>query len=285
MPIIETKDLTHIYLAGTPYEKKALDRVSLVIEPGESVGIVGANGSGKSTLVQHFNGLLTPTSGSIMVGGEDTRINRTRKELWKKVGLVFQFPEEQLFKSTVFDEMAFGLENLGLNTQEIKTRVEDTLIQVGLDPSQVAHLPPARLSGGARRLVAIGCVLAMRPPVLVLDEPTAGLDPSGCNYILKAIKKTQQLYNTTVVMISHYVDELVLIADKLVFLEQGRLIACGKKEEVLRGQAHGMADLLLPDHLRLIKRLANCGYQVDTGITSIEGAALEIDRVLKELAP
>lgn len=283
MPIIETKDLTHIYLAGTPYEKKALDRVSLSIDQGEIVGIIGANGSGKSTLIQHFNGLLVPTSGSVLVGGKDTSVRRNRRELWKKVGLVFQFPEQQLFKSTVFDEVAYGLNNMGMDSHDIKNRVEDTLAQVGLNPREVTHLSPLSLSGGARRQVALACIMAMRPAILVLDEPTAGLDPSGCNHIIKAIKGMQREYNTTVVMISHYVNDWILLADRLVFLEQGRLVACGNQEEVFQHMAlRNLDDFILPDHLKLIYRLAKYGYQMNTGIISVEEVALEIDRILKE---
>lgn len=285
MPIIQTKDLTHIYSVGSSYEKKALDGISLSIDQGEFVGIVGANGSGKSTLIQHFNGLLVPTTGSVMVCGEDTAVKQNRRELWKQVGLLFQFPEQQLFKSTVFDEVAYGLKNLGLNPHEIKNRVRDTLFKVGLNPEEISYRSPVSLSGGTRRQVALACILAMRPTILVLDEPTAGLDPSGCEYIIKAIKKMQREHHTTVLMVSHYVNELILLADKLIFLEQGRLVACGNKREVFYHMAlRNLDDIILPDHLRLMHRLANYGYRVNTGIVSVEEAASEIDRILKELA-
>lgn len=286
MSIIETKDLTHIYLPGTPYEKKALDGVSFSIKQGEFVGIVGANGSGKSTLVQHFNGLLVPTTGSVVVCGEDTSIKKHRRELWKKVGLVFQFPEQQLFKSTVFDEVAYGLKNLGLNADEIETRVEDTLTRVGLNSREIIHLSPLSLSGGTRRQVALSCILAMHPAILVLDEPTSGLDPSGCDHITETIKDMQREHNTTVVMISHCLNELMLLADKLIFLEQGRLVACGSKREVLHYIAlHNLDDLILPDYLKLMHRLKNYGYRVKTDIISVDEAALEIGRILKESTP
>lgn len=283
MPIIETKDLTHVYLAGTPYEKKALDKVSLSINQGEFVGIIGGNGSGKSTLVQHFNGLLVPTSGSILVCGEDASVKKHRKNLWKKVGIVFQFPEQQIFKSTVFEEVAYGLKNMGMNLSEIKIRVEETLARVGLNPGEVTHLSPLSLSGGTRRQVAIASIMAMQPAVLVLDEPTAGLDSSGCNHIMQAIQEMQRNYHTTVVMISHYVHQLMLLADKLVFLEQGRLLACGNQEEVFQYMtSHNLGDLILPDYLRLMYHLAEYGYQVNTGVFSVEEAAREIGRILKE---
>ncbi len=283
MPIIETTDLTHVYLAGTPYERKALDKVSLSINKGEFVGIIGENGSGKSTLIQHFNGLLMPTSGNILVYGEDTSIKKHRKNLWKKVGIVFQFPEQQIFKSSVFEEVAYGLKNMGLHLSEIKNRVEETLVQVGLNPREVAHRSPLSLSGGTRRQVAIASIMAMQPAVLVLDEPTAGLDSSGCNHIMQAIQEMQRNYHTTVIMISHYVSQLMLLADKLVFLEQGRLLACGNQEEVFQYMtSHNLGDLILPDYLRLMHHLAEYGYQVNTGVFSVEEAAREIARILKE---
>lgn len=282
MSLIETKDLTHVYLAGTPYEKKALQGVSLSIDQGELVGIIGANGCGKSTLIQHFNGLLSPTAGSVVVYGKDTSVKRYRSELWKEVGLVFQFPEQQLFEGTVFDEVAYGLKNLGLDRYEIENRVEDALAKVGLNPREVTQVPPLGLSGGIRRQVAIACILAMRPVILVLDEPTAGLDPSGSGHIIKAIKEMQRDHNTTVVMVSHHVNELILLADKLVYLEQGRLLACGNKREVFRHMAlSNMGDFVLPDHLRLMHKLAERGFDVNTGILSVEEAASEIGRMLK----
>lgn len=283
MSIIETKDLTHVYLAGTPYEKKALDKVSLSINQGEFVGIIGGNGSGKSTLIQHFNGLLAPTSGSVLVDGEDTTVKQHRKNLWKKVGVVFQFPEQQIFKSSVFEEVAYGLKNIGMSLPEIKSRVEETLALVGLNPREVAYLSPLSFSGGTRRQVAIASIMAMRPDVLVLDEPTAGLDSFGCNHIMQAIQEMQQEYHTTVVMISHYISQLMLLADKLVFLEQGRLLACGNQEEVFQYMtSHNLGDLILPDYLRLLQHLAEYGYQVNTGVLSVEEAAQEIGRILKE---
>ncbi len=283
MPVIETKDLTHVYLAGTPYEKKALDKVALSINQGEFVGIIGGNGSGKSTLIQHFNGLLVPTSGTVRVCGEDTLVKQHRRNLWKKVGIVFQFPEQQIFKSSVFEEVAYGLKNIGMHLPEIKTRVEETLALVGLNPGEVAHLSPLSLSGGTRRQVAIASIMAMQPAVLVLDEPTAGLDSSGCHHIMQAIQEMQRNYHTTVVMISHYVHQLMLLADKLIFLEQGRLLACGKQEEVFHYMtSHNLGDLILPDYLRLMYHLAEYGYQVNTGVFSVEEAAREIGRILKE---
>lgn len=283
MPVIETKDLTHVYSAGTPYEKKALDGVSLSIDQGEFVGIVGANGSGKSTLIQHFNGLLIPTAGSVVVCGKDTSVKQRRSELWKEVGLAFQFPEQQFFEGTVFGEVAYSLKNLALDAHEIENRVEDALAKVGLNPKEAVHLPPLCLSGGIRRRVAIACILAMRPAILVLDEPTAGLDPLGCEQIINAIKEMRREHQITVVMVSHHVNELILLADKLAFLEQGKLIMYGDKREVIRHMTiRNLDDLVLPDYLKLMNRLAGCGRRVNTGILTVEEAASEIGKMLSE---
>ncbi|MGR6836635.1 ATP-binding cassette domain-containing protein [Syntrophomonas erecta] len=285
MPVIQVKNLTHVYEAKTPYEKKALEGVSLSIESGAFVLIIGANGSGKSTLIQHFNGLLKPTAGSVIVCGKDTAVKHHRQELWKEVGLVFQFPEQQLFAGSVFDEMAYGLRNLGLNTHEIANRIEETLAKMGLNPQEIMPLSPLQLSGGIRRQVALACVLAMRPAILVMDEPTAGLDPSGCHHIIKAVKEMQQEYHTTVVMVSHQVNELFHLADKLFFLEQGRLVASGSRQEVLNYLSdRNLDDRVLPDHWQLIQRLADYGYPVNTEIYTVEEVAIEIDKILKELS-
>jgi energy-coupling factor transport system ATP-binding protein len=283
MSIIEIKDLTHIYLPGTPYEKKALDKVSFSIEAGEFVAVVGANGSGKSTLIQHLNGLLAPSAGSVRVCGRDLSIKQNRRTLWKKVGLVFQFPEQQLFMSTVRAEIAYGLKNLGVDARDIEPRMEEALLKLGLDPEELSDLSPLSLSGGNRRLLAIACILAMRPEILILDEPTAGLDPSGCQHLLNALKAMQQDEHTTVIMVSHQVNELMLWGDQLIYLEAGRLVACGNQRKVFRHMlARNLGDLILPDHLRLLHRLISCGYPVNTGILSVEEAAAEIDAMLRK---
>ena len=283
MPIIEIKDLTYVYQSGTPYEKKALEGLSFSIEAGEFVGIIGANGSGKSTLMQHFNGLLLPTAGSVLVKGKNTAVNHYYSELWKEVGLVFQFPEQQIFASTVFAEVAYGLKNLGLEQPDIERRVEEGLHRVGLNPEEITHLSPLRLSGGERRLLALASIMAMCPDVLVLDEPTAGLDPAASDRVWQALQDMQRDYKTTVIMVSHQADELILLANKLAFLEEGRLLAYGGKVEVLQQMARrDRDDWLLPDHLQLIYCLEDCGCQVNTDIISLEEAALEISRILKE---
>lgn len=282
MPIIELKNLTHIYLPGTPYEKKALDNVSLSIEKGDFIGIVGLNGSGKSTLMQHLNGLLLPTSGSVVVCGKDISNKVHRTNLWKEVGLLFQFPEHQFFEVTVFKEIAFGLKNLGLNADEIEERVNHALKLVGLNPKEIAHLSPLALSGGNRRQVALASIFAMYPTILVLDEPTAGLDPKSCDYVFKAIREMQREYNTTVIMVSHHVNDLILLGDKIAILEKGKIVAYGKPNELLQGAIHSLNELILPEHLKLVYHLINKGYEISCEIYTLEEVTEEIARLLKE---
>ncbi len=283
MPIIDVKNLTHVYLPGSPYEKKALDDITLSVNQGEFLGIVGANGSGKSTLIQHFNGLLSPTGGKVTICGQDTSDKKHRNELWKKVGLVFQYPEQQLFEATVFDDVSYGPRNLGLHPEEIKNRVEDALEKVGLEPDTVAELPPICLSGGLRRRVAIAGVLAMRPEILVLDEPAAGLDPPGREMILKLIKKLQQEDHITVVMVSHSIREIISLAGRIAILEKGRLIAFGNTRGVLsQKEFTDLSGIILPDYLQLIYTLAGRGKNVNTGIITLAEAELEIAKLLEE---
>lgn len=283
MPIIDVKNLTHVYLPGAPYEKKALDDITLSVDQGEFLGIVGANGSGKSTLIQHFNGLLSPTGGKVTICGQDTSVKKHRNELWKRVGLVFQYPEQQLFEATVFDDVSYGPRNLGLHPEEIKNRVGDALEKVGLEPGTVAELPPICLSGGLRRRVAIAGVLAMRPEILVLDEPAAGLDPLGREMILKLIKKLQQEDHITVVMVSHSIREIISLAGRIAILEKGRLIAYGNTREVFsQKEFPDLPGIMLPDYLQLIYTLAGRGKNVNTGIITLAEAELEIAKLLEE---
>lgn len=284
MPVIEVKDLSYTYCPGAPYEKKALDGVTLSVKRGEFMGIVGANGSGKSTLIQHFNGLLCPDGGKVIICGQDTSVKQRRDELWKKVGLVFQYPEQQLFEATVFEDVSYGPRNLGLGPREIRIRTEDALKKVGLEPESIAALPPICLSGGLRRRVAIAGVLAMQPEVLVLDEPTAGLDPLGRDMILNLIKKLQQEDRTTIVMVSHSLRELLTLADRIAVLENGKLVATGSPKEVLRQKDFlALPGIIMPDYLQLIHALAGRGKKVNTGISAMAEAELEIDRLLKEI--
>lgn len=279
MPIIAVKNLSYVYCPGTPYEKQALDNITLSVDRGEFLGIVGANGSGKSTLVQHFNGLLSATAGQVIICGQDASHKQYRDALWKKVGLVFQYPEQQLFEDTVFDDVAYGPKNLGLDLEEAARRTRQALAMVGLDPAAAA-LPPVSLSGGLRRRAAIAGVLAMQPEILVLDEPTAGLDPCGREAVLKLLKDLQQ-HGTTVVMISHSLQDIIALADKIAALEQGKLAMHGPVREVLAQQEFAkVTGIILPDFLQVIFALAARGKKVNTGVTSVAEAEAEIRKVL-----
>lgn len=281
MPVIEINNLSYVYNSGTSNEKKALDNITLSVEKGEFLGIVGANGSGKSTLIQHLNGLLYPQSGSISVLGADLRDKRNGTQLWRSVGLVFQFPEQQIFEATVFEELAYGLNNMELDREEIAVRVDEALASVGLVPEQVRDLPPLCLSGGMRRRIAVASILAMKPDILILDEPTAGLDPEGCAHILTTVKRYQQEQKVTVIMVSHYINELIILADRVALLDQGRLKAWGPTRKVLGRDDLPYGDLLLPDYMKLLHNLKMRGLPINTGVLTVEEAAGEIDRLLK----
>jgi len=281
MPVIEINNLSYVYNSGTSNEKKALDNITLSVEKGEFLGIVGGNGSGKSTLIQHFNGLLYPQSGSISVLGIDPRDKHNGKQLWRSVGLVFQFPEQQIFEATVFEEVAYGLINMELNKAEIAVRVDEALTCVGLIPEQVRELSPLCLSGGMRRRVAVASILAMKPEILILDEPTAGLDPEGCAHVLNTVKRYQQEQKVTVIMVSHHINELIILADRIAVLDQGRLKAWGPTRKVLERDDLPYRDTLLPDYMKLLHNLKARGLPVNTGVLTVEEAANEIERLLK----
>lgn len=236
-PIIEIKNLIHIYSPNTPFEQRALDQVNLTIYRGEYLGIIGRTGSGKSTLIQHLNGLIRPTEGEVLFQGQDIW---SSKELTHnirfQVGLVFQYPEYQLFEETVARDIAFGPRNMGLDAEEIDRRVRGAMLQVGLNYDEVAERSPFELSGGQMRRVAIAGVLAMRPRVLILDEPTAGLDPAGRNSILQMIRDLHAAGGLTVIMVSHSMDDISTLATRLVVMSRGELVMTGTPREVFTQQ-------------------------------------------------
>lgn len=267
MPIV-VEDLSYVYMSGGPYETQALHNVSLTIKDGEFVGLIGHTGSGKSTLVQHLNGLLSPTSGRVLVDGLDVADKATdRRAIRRKVGLVFQYPENQLFEETVEKDVAFGPRNLGLSDEEIDRRVRDALRRVALSYDELHARSVFELSGGQMRRVAIAGVLAMEPRVLVLDEPCAGLDPRGREEILSLIRALHAEAGTTIVMVSHSMDDVASLAERVIVMNQGRVAMDGTPREVFsQGEALRAIGLDVPQAVELADRLRERGIAVPQGL-------------------
>ena len=261
MPI-QVEHLTHTYMTDSPFAATALEDVSLTIEDGELIGLLGHTGSGKTTLVQHLNGLLKPTSGRVVVDGLDiTEKGVSLLEVRRRVGLVFQYPEYQLFEETVARDVAFGPKNLGLSEQEVDERVRYALQEVGLVYEEIAERSPFELSGGQMRRVAIAGVLAMRPGTLILDEPTAGLDPAGRRSILGMIRELHAAGGLTVVMVSHNMDDISSLATRLVVMSRGRMVLTGTPREVFQHrELLESVGLGIPQAAELTQRLIAEGY-------------------------
>jgi len=262
-PILEVKNLTHIYSAGTPFQHTALEDVSFTVERGEFIGIIGHTGSGKSTLMQHLNGLLKPTSGSVLLDGKDIWTDKaTTRQSRFRVGLVFQYPEYQLFEETVYKDISFGPKKMGLNKEEIHRRVQETAELVGLTQAQL-EASPFDLSGGQKRRVAIAGVLAMEPEVLILDEPTAGLDPVGRAEILANIEAYRKVKQATVMMVSHSMNDVAKLTQRLLVMNESRLAMDGTPEEVF-ARAQELLDMGLdiPEVTRVFLQLQKKGLPV-----------------------
>ena len=278
-PILEVKNLHHIYSVGTPFEHAALADVSFAVERGEFIGVIGHTGSGKSTLMQHLNGLLKPTSGNILLDGEDIWSNKklTRQARFR-VGLVFQYPEYQLFEETVYKDIAFGPRNMKLSNEEVDRRVREAAAAVGLTEQQL-EVSPFDLSGGQKRRVAIAGVIAMEPEVLILDEPTAGLDPSGREDILAHIDGYRRTKNATVMMVSHSMSDVAKMADRLLVMSDARLAMDGTPKEVF-SRAQQLLDMGLdiPEVTRVFLKLQQMGVPVEQVFT-LEQAVAELQRV------
>ena len=269
---IVIEHLNYVYMAGGPYESKALDDVNLTIGDGEFVGLIGHTGSGKSTLVQHLNGLLMPTSGRILVDGLDLADKATdRRAVRQRVGLVFQYPENQLFEETVEKDIAFGPKNLGLDENEIARRVKDAMRRVALDYDKLHDRSVFELSGGQMRRVAIAGVLAMEPQVLVLDEPCAGLDPRGREEILGLIKKLHDEAGTTIVMVSHSMDDVASLAERVIVMNHGEVVMDGAPRDVFScgEELRGMG-LDVPQAVQLAAKLRERGFDIPEGIYRVE---------------
>ena len=232
MSVLTVEELCHTYSAHTPFEKVAVEGVSLTIPAGQFVGLLGHTGSGKSTFIQHLNALLQPTSGRVLLDGEDIHKDKaSRRDVKRKVGLVFQYPEYQLFEETVFADIAFGPKNMGIAKEEIDERVREAAGFVGVDESLFAR-SPLELSGGQKRRVAIAGVIAMRPGVLILDEPTAGLDPAGCRQIMYNICRYREQSGATVIIVSHNMDDAARLTERLIVFDHGHVAMDGTPEEV-----------------------------------------------------
>ena len=280
MPIV-IEHLNYVYMSGGPYETHALDDVSLTIEDGEFVGLIGHTGSGKSTLVQHLNGLLLPTSGTITVDGLNIADKATdRRAIRRKVGLVFQYPENQLFEETVEKDIAFGPKNLGLDDAEIDRRVRDAMRKVALDYDALHERSVFELSGGQMRRVAIAGVLAMEPRTLVLDEPCAGLDPRGREEILGLIRDLHRDTGATIVMVSHSMDDVASLAERVIVMNHGRVAMDGTPREVFsRGAELRAIGLDVPQAVLLADKLRERGFDIPEGIYRIEEIKAEIEKI------
>ena len=278
---IVIEHLNYVYMTGGPYETKALSDVNLTIHDGEFIGLIGHTGSGKSTLVQHLNGLIMPTSGRVLVDGMDLADKGTdRRAVRQRVGLVFQYPENQLFEETVEKDIAFGPKNLGLDDAEIDRRVRDAMRRVALDYDRLHERSVFELSGGQMRRVAIAGVLAMEPQVLVLDEPCAGLDPRGREEILGLIKRLHEEAGTTIVMVSHSMDDVASLAERVIVMNHGEVVMDGVPRDVFAcgEELRGMG-LDVPQAVLLADKLRERGFDIPEGIYRIEEIKTEIERI------
>jgi energy-coupling factor transport system ATP-binding protein len=281
---IKVNKLTHIYMPKTPFEKKALNNVSVEIEQGEFVALIGHTGSGKSTLIQHLNGLLEASSGEIIVDGTNITAKGAKlSEIRKKVGLVFQYPEYQLFEETIEKDIAFGPRNLALGEEEIHKRVIKAMNMVGLEYEIYKDKSPFELSGGQKRRVAIAGVVAMEPKVLILDEPTAGLDPKGRDEILVQIQKLHKEYGMTIVLVSHSMEDVAKVANRVIVMNSGEIILDGEPKEVFKeSEVLESVGLAVPQVTYLIKALIEKGFKIDKDIFTIDQAKEDLIKILRK---
>lgn len=281
--ILETRGLTHIYGAGTPFERTALEQIDLQVEKGEILGIIGHTGSGKSTLIQHFNGLLKPTAGEILLGGQPiwNEKGKCDRSTRFRVGLVFQYPEYQLFEETIAKDIAFGPTNMGLSADEITERVKEAMAFVGLAP-ELADQSPFALSGGQKRRVAIAGVIAMRPEVLILDEPTAGLDPAGRDEIFAEIKQYHDQTGATILFVTHSMEDAARMSDRMLVMNHAKIMLLGTPREVFsHAEEIVAAGLDIPEITKVVLELNRRGIPLDPSIFTVEEAVRAI-RAYKE---
>lgn len=281
---IELKNVSYIYNEGNPFSKVAMDDISLKIEGREFIGIIGHTGSGKSTLVQHLNALMTPTKGKIFIDGVDTiEKSQSKIDIRKKVGLVFQYPEYQLFEETVYKDIAFGPSNIGCTEDEIEDRVKWSCELVGLDYDSIKEKSPFELSGGQKRRVAIAGVLAMKPSCLVLDEPTAGLDPKGRDEILNEIKHLYETQDMTIILVSHSMEDVARLVNRIIVMDNGKIFMDGTPKEVFANPNQlTSVGLDVPQVTELMLALKSKGADIPTDIITVEEALLVLSDYLKE---
>lgn len=277
MAILKTENLSYVYSEGTPFEKTAVNSVNIEIEKGEFVGVIGHTGSGKSTLIQHFNGLLRPSSGKVYLDGKDIWENKSEiRKVRFRVGLVFQYPEYQIFEETVYRDIAFGPKNMGLSEGEIDRRVRTTAEAVGI-PSSMLDKSPFELSGGEKRRVAIAGVMAMEPEVLILDEPTAGLDPMGRELILNQIKQYHKNMGCTILLVSHSMEDVARYASKILVMNKSEVFCYDNTAEVFKRSLEiEKIGLDVPQITRVINLLREQGVDIDKDIYTVKYAAEKI---------
>ena len=283
MPLIETKGLTYTYSPGTPFEKTAINGVSLTVEHGEFVGVIGHTGSGKSTLVQHLNGLLRPTAGQVLLDGQDIwKEPKKIRAVRFRVGMVFQYPEHQLFEETTYKDIAFGPKNMGLNEQEIDERVRRAAEFVGLKP-ELLEKSPFELSGGEKRRAAIAGVMAMEPEVLILDEPTAGLDPKGRDLMLEQLRRYRREKDVTVLLVSHSMEDVARVADKVLVMHQAEIAMVDRTPAVFSRAAELEAIVLsVPAVTRVFMLLREKGLDPGDNAYTVEQAVEQLLPLLKK---
>lgn len=283
MSLIEINNLSHVYSPGLPFEKKAVDDISLKIEENEFIGLIGHTGSGKSTFIQHLNGLLKPSSGEIIIDG--TRVDKSGSnliDLRKKVGLVFQYPEYQLFEETIERDIAFGPRNLDISEEEVHERVKASMESVGLDYETYKDKSPFELSGGLKRRVAIAGVLAMEPKVLILDEPTAGLDPRGRDEILSEIKNIHENRKMTVILVSHSMEDVAKIAERIIVFDKGKVFLDGEPREIFRNEDKLLGvGLGIPQITSLMRTLKKRGLDINEDAITVEEAKESLKKYLR----
>ncbi|NLU09371.1 MAG: energy-coupling factor transporter ATPase [Tepidanaerobacter acetatoxydans] len=280
---IDVKNVTHVYMPNTPFESIAIKDINWTVKDGEFWGLIGHTGSGKSTLIQHLNGLLKPTSGEILIN--DINIHSkgvSLKSIRQKVGLVFQYPEHQLFEETIERDVAFGPKNMGLAEEEVAKRVKEALDLVGLSYEEVKDKSPFELSGGQMRRVAIAGVLAMKPEILILDEPTAGLDPRGRDEILEEIVTLKQKQKLTVILVSHSMEDVAKLVDKLAVMYRGQIVSQGTPREIFQDY-EGLVEkgLGIPQITELMIKLKERGKNISTDILTVDEARAEITKHIR----